>query len=61
MAKAHKVSTKNIIALCYILDEFEPFKKRLLKVISPKYNRDFVFQLWNISEGKKVLGARKAR
>lgn len=61
MAKAHKVSTNNIIALCYILDEFEPFKKRLLKVISPKYNRDFVFQLWNISEGKKVLGARKAR
>jgi len=59
--KNYKAETNNIIALCHIIDEFEEFEKRLIPVISQKYNRDFVFQLWDISKGKFKLGARKAK
>lgn len=56
-----KAETNNIIALCHIIDHFEEFEKNLMPMISPKYNRDFVFQLWDISKGKFKLGARKAK
>ena len=59
--KNYKAETKNIIALCHIIDEFEEFEKRLIPMISPKYNRDFVFQLWDISKGKFKIGAKKAK
>lgn len=29
----------NLITLCHIIDDFEEFEKRLLPVISPKYNK----------------------
>lgn len=51
----------NLIALYNILDEFEEFEKRLRTVISPKYNRDFVNQLWHISHGNFKIGTRKAK
>lgn len=50
-----------MITLCHIVDEFDEFEKRLLPVISPKYNRDFVFQLWDVSKGKFKIGARKSK
>lgn len=56
-----KIHTNNMITLCHIVDEFDEFEKRLISVISPKYNRDFVFQLWDISKGKFKVGARKAK
>lgn len=56
-----QAETNNIIALCHIIDSFEEFEKRLLPMISPKYNRDFVFQLFDISKGKFRIGARKAK
>ena len=61
MKKTYTVNTGNLIALCHILDDFDEFEESLEKVISPKYNRDFVFQLFNVSKGKKVFGARKAK
>jgi len=57
----YSAEINNIITLCHIIDDFEEFEKKLLPVISPKYNRDFVFQLWGISKGKFKLGARKAK
>ena len=30
-------------------------------MISPEFNRKFIFQLWDISKGKTKLGARKAK
>lgn len=54
-------NVNNLIALCHILDEFADFEKKLMPLISPKYNRDFVSQLAEISEGKGKLGARKAK
>lgn len=60
--KNYSVHTRNLIALCHIINEFSEFEERLLKYISPKYNRDFVAQLYDITcEGKFKLGARKAK
>lgn len=61
MEKNYSTNINNIITLCHIIDDYEEFQKKLLSVLSPKYNRDFVYQLWNISEGKFCLGARKAK
>lgn len=61
MKKNYNATTYNLIALCHIIDDFEEFEKRLIPMISPKYNRDFVCQLLDISEGKFRLGARKAK
>ena len=52
----------NIITLCHLVNEYDEFEKRLLAYISPKYNRDFVAQLYDITVGKKFkLGAKKAK
>ena len=44
--------TKNIIALCYILDSFEEFSERLKNAMPTKYNRNFISDLYDISMGK---------
>lgn len=44
--------TKNIIALCYILDSFEEFSERLKNTMPTKYNRNFISDLYDISMGK---------
>lgn len=56
-----KISIDNMIALCNIIDEFDEFEKKLISAISSKYNRDLVFQIWDISQGKFKLGALKAK
>lgn len=56
-----KISVDNMIALCNIIDEFDEFEKKLISSISSKYNRDLVFQIWDISQGKFRLGALKAK
>lgn len=62
MEENYKIETNNLIALCHVIDDFEDFQKKLLPIISPKYNRDFVAQLFEISYLKKnKIGARKAR
>ena len=58
---SHSLDTNNMIALCHIFEEFKEFENKLLQIISSKYNRDFVFQLWEISKGKFKIGARKAK
>lgn len=61
MKKSYRAGTEHIIALCHIIDDFEEFEKRLIPIISSKYNKDFALQLWDISKGKSKLGARKAK
>ena len=61
MKKTYSVNTGNLIALCHILDDFDDFKAKLEGAITSKYNRDFVFQLFNVSKGKKVFGGLKAK
>ena len=57
----YTAEVKNLIILCHIIDDFEEFDEKLRKVISPKYNRDFVFKLWDVSKGKKCIGATKVK
>ena len=61
MEKNYKVEINNIIALCHIIDNFKEFEKNLLPIISPKYNRNFVFKLCDISQNKFKIGAKKAK
>ena len=61
MNENYTFDTNNAIALCHIIDDFKEFERRLLPLISPKYNRDFVYQLWHISKGDFCLCARKAK
>lgn len=53
--------TDNIITLCYIIDEFEEFKKRLLPMIQTEWNRDFISQLRDTSNGYFKIFASEAR
>jgi len=55
-----KIYTNDMIALCHIVDEFDSFEKKLISVIYSNNNRDFVYQLWEISYGTYKLGAREA-
>lgn len=61
MERNYSAETKNIIALCHIIDYFEGFRERLIPMISHGYNRDFVFQLYDVSLVKFRLGASKAK
>lgn len=60
--KKYSAFIDNIITLCHLVNEYDEFEKRLLAYISPKYNRDFVAQLYDITvERKFKLGAKKAK
>lgn len=60
--KKYSAFIDNIITLCHLINEYDEFEKRLLAYISPKYNRDFVAQLYDITvERKFKLGAKKAK
>lgn len=61
MERNYSAETKNIIALCHIIDDFKGFRERLMSMISPAYNRNFVFQLVEISHGEFIFGASTAR
>lgn len=52
MDKNYLAEINNLIALCYIIDDFEEFGERLRPLILSNYNRDFIFKLYDISEGK---------
>lgn len=51
----------NLIALCHIIEDYAVFQARLSDVLSSKDDRNFVFQLHDVSKGKFVLGAHKAK
>ncbi|MBE6154018.1 MAG: hypothetical protein E7163_00365 [Firmicutes bacterium] len=61
MNENYTIDINNLIALCHILDDFKQFESLLFYYISPKYNRKFVFQLWDVSRGKFQIGGRKAK
>ena len=62
MEKNNKeIEINNMIVLCHIVDKFDEFEKRLILAISSKYNRNFIFQVWDISRGKFKLCARKVK
>lgn len=56
-----KINISNMIALCHIVDEYDEFEQRLIPEISLKYNRDYIYQLWSVSNGELKIGAKKAK
>lgn len=61
MQNNKRISIDNMIVLCHILDDYEEFEKKLIKAMVHGSNRDFVFQLDDVSKGKFRLGSYKAR
>ena len=51
----------HIIALYHILDNYSEFIQNLSSLISTKYNRDTIYNLYKISKGKFVVGSRKIK
>lgn len=51
----------NLIALCHILDDYSEFNKNLSNLISTKYNRNDVYYLYEISNGKFMVGTKKVK
>lgn len=54
----HVIYTKNLIALCHILDEYENFKNRLRKLIGKKLDVDFIKKLEDVSIGEFSLSIK---
>lgn len=50
-----RIRTKDLIALCHILDEYNGFNKKLIQFISTKYNRNLVNCLQKQIKGKRYL------
>lgn len=50
-----------LIALCHILDEYDEFSKNLSNLMVEEYNRDNVNYLYQISNGKFIVGAEKVK
>lgn len=60
--KEYVVDVNNLIALCYILDEYPTFSSNLSNFILHKYNREKVYSLYQISyEKKKKLFSGKVK
>ena len=55
------VHVNNLIALCHILNDYDEFTQNLTKLIKTKYNRDIVYNLYKISNGKLVVGSKKVK
>lgn len=53
--KYYSEHINNLIVLCHIIDDFKEFENKLLTLISTDYNMDFIFKLWDISQGKSSL------
>ena len=53
-----KISTNNLLALVYILDDYEVFNEKLKKFVSKKYNRDDIYNLYKVSNGEFCLSPK---
>lgn len=73
MKKSCLVKTDNIIALCHIIDQFKDLEEKLIPILLTKLGGgfiselkfvsklNFVSNLYDISKGKPVFGARRAK
>jgi len=61
MEKEYVVNIGYLMALCYIVDDFLEFEKRLRTALNMKDNRGFIFELGDISVAKFYIGAKKEK
>lgn len=57
------VHVNHLIALCYILNDYDEFTKNLTRLIKVKHknNTDIVYNLYKISKGQVVIGSKKVK
>ena len=55
-----KINTRNLIALCHIIDDFKEYEKKLL-IVKPLIKYKHIYQLSEMSKGKLIIGARKVK
>lgn len=58
MKENKKFEVDKLLALAHILDKYENFRKNLIKFVSSKYNRDDIYNLYEVSNGKMVLSPK---
>lgn len=56
-----RLSTENLFALCYAIDEFDQFDKELLQILSEKKSYKTHDKLIKLVKGKKCLFAKKEK
>ena len=56
----NSANTKNMIAFCHIINEFEKFRKNLSSINAKNYE-SFVQQLYEVSTGNFKIGTKKAK
>lgn len=56
--KEEEISVNNLLALAHVLDDYEEFNKKLKRFVSIKYNRDDIYNLDNVSNGKFSLSLK---
>lgn len=59
----NKYTTKidNLIALCHIINEYKDFEAKLIIMLSDTKNKDFIFKLWDVSQGRNIFIGKKAK
>ena len=56
-----KMETKSVLAMCYILDEYEMFKVAVEELEKKAGNRDFTYEVLKLSQGKFLMISKHAR
>lgn len=51
----------NMIAMCHIIDEYPIFSENLKIFVQSRNNRNDIYNLWKISNGENIIGARKVK
>lgn len=57
----NSIPLDNMIAMCYILDEYPRFNDNLKRFIISKNNIDDIYNLYKISNGERIVGVRKVK
>lgn len=57
----YQADIDNIIALCHILDDFKNFDKNVLSFLPKRHNKNFLYNLTEISGGNRKIGTKKEK
>lgn len=55
------IETRNLLAMCYILDEYQIFKEAVKELDKKAGSRDFVYDVIKLTQGKMVIGGKHAK
>lgn len=55
------IETRTLLAMCYILDEYQIFKEAVKELDKKSGNRDYVYAVLKLTQGKMVIGGKHAK